>query len=138
MEPGEEQPEAMKKLAGTWYMNGGGEFMPDVMTFAEDGTYTTSEADILHDLDGNPIERENIGGTWKVIACRPGWSLFWDNPEYALLLVGENGTADMYGLSFDEEGFGLSIEEGSCGFSPTPPEWYQEQKPDEDEYDTHG
>ena len=138
MEPGEEQPEAMKKLAGTWYMNGGGEFMPDVMTFAEDGTYTTSEADILHDLDGNPIERENIGGTWKVIACRPGWSLFWDNPEYALLLVGENGTAYMYGLSFDEEGFGLSIGEGSCGFSPTPPEWYQEHKPGEDEYDTHG
>ena len=73
MDPREEQPEIMKKLAGTWYMNGGGEFMPDVMTFAEDGTYTTSEADILHDLEGNPIERENIGGTWKVIACRPRW-----------------------------------------------------------------
>ena len=138
MDPGEEQPEVMKKLAGTWYMNGGGEFMPDVMTFAEDGTYTTNTEEWVHDLNGDTLDGRIAGGTWKVINYRARWNLFWDQPDYALLIMGENGTAGMYGLSFDDEGFGLSLGEGSCGFSSTPPEWYQEQKLGEDEYDTHG
>lgn len=138
MDPGEEKPEIMKKLVGTWYMNGGGEFMPDVMTFAEDGTYTTNTEEWVHDLKGETLDGHIVGGTWKVINYRTRWNLFWDQPDYALLVMEDNGTAGMYGLSFEEEGFGLTLGEGSCGFSATPPEWYQEQELGEDEYDTHG
>ena len=122
MDPGEEQPEVMKKLIGTWSFDAGGSFGPDVISFAEDGTFTSNLVDRVHDLKGKELDSYNISGTWKVIAYRPRWNLFWDEPGYALLCVGNHGRVSLNGLSFDGEGFGLTGGEGGGGYVPADPE----------------
>ena len=121
MDMGEEQPEIMKKLVGTWSFDAGGSFGPDVISYAEDGTYTSNLVDQVHDLNGKELDSYNISGTWKVITYRPQWNLFWDEPEYALLCVGDHGGASLNGLSFDGEGYGVTGGEGGGGYVPADP-----------------
>ena len=111
----------MKKLVGTWSFDAGGSFGPDVISYAEDGTYTSNLVDQVHDLNGKELDSYNISGTWKVITYRPQWNLFWDEPEYALLCVGDHGGASLNGLSFDGEGYGVTGGEGGGGYVPADP-----------------
>lgn len=139
MDPGEELPEAAERLAGTWAFEAGGSFGPDVIAFAEDGTYTSNLVEQVHDPDGNLADSAVSGGTWKVIACKPMWNLFWNEPEYALLCVGDNGGASLCGLSFDGEGFGLTGGEGGAGYIPADPARLEElEVPGEDGPEANG
>ena len=122
MDEGEALPEVMERLVGIWSYDAGGSFGPDVISFADDGTFTSNLADWSLDVDGNILSSSPIGGTWKVIPYSVQKNLFWDNPQYALVLQYDNGAFSVNGLSFDEEGFGLTGGEGGGGYIPAGPE----------------
>ena len=122
MDEGEALPEVMKRLAGTWSYYAGGSFGPDVISFAEDGTFTSSTVDWSLDEEGQIVTSPRIGGTWKVIPYSAQKNLFWNGSEYALVLLYDNGAASVCGLSFDGDGFGLTGGEGGGGYIPASPE----------------
>lgn len=93
------QKDAIQKLVGSWTFNAGGSMADDHLTFREDGTF-------------------NEGGTWYVTAYDPQMNLYWDNPRYELTLLYKDGRVIVRGLSFDENGFGLTYWEGGGGYVP--------------------
>ena len=58
-------------------------------------------------------------GTWSVSRYNPFRGLYWDDPEYELTLIHEDGTVNVKGLSIDENGFSLTNFEGSGGYVRT-------------------
>ncbi len=119
---GEAQPEVMKQLAGTWSYDAGGSFGPDVIAFAEDGTFRSSSVDWSLYEEGSSLPVPRLGGTWKVIPYSQQKNLFWDGCEYALVMYYDNGLVSVCGLSFDTNGFSLTGGEGGGGYVPADPD----------------
>ena len=118
---GEIQPDAMDQLVGCWYFWAGGSMSLDYLQFNADGTFE------------NPAWPAQ-GGTYTVTAYDPAQGKYWDNPDYELTLIYDDGGVTMCGLSFYEtevdrydaetdaviwemrDGFSLTNREGSGGY----------------------
>ena len=108
------QPDAMARLEGAWQFYAGGNQAQDRLIFYPDGTYQgmyITEDDPKWDIDT---------GTYIVTAYNPACKLYCDNPPYEIMLMDEDGTVNIKGLSFGEyegaETFSLTFWEGGGGY----------------------
>lgn len=88
-------------LLGEWTCTGGGEFFGPECAFYADGTF-----------------RESCGvtGAYTVVRYDSSEGCFWDNPPARILLWGDDGYFQTYGLTADASDLSLTTEEGGCGF----------------------
>jgi hypothetical protein len=113
----------MKRLAGNWYIYSGGSMHADYLVFHENGTCIGTQynwdaipADgVVIQLEADMIASQ-MSGTWSVSDYDPSQKLFWNDPPYMITFANNDGTFERYGLSFHENGFGLSNFEGGGGF----------------------
>lgn len=108
------QPDAMARLEGVWEFYAGGNQAQDRLIFYPDGTYQGITN--LGDDDGEWVDT----GAWTVTAYDPACNLYWNSPEYEITLVDDDGTVNVKGLSFGEDGgeetFSLTYWEGGGGY----------------------
>lgn len=104
----------MHQLAGHWEFAAGGLSVGDYVTLHEDGTFETYMfAD--DDFDSYLPDRT---GSWSITPYSPGLGLYWDDPEYEITFLFDDGGARVHGLTPHEDGNGFSITfwEGGGGY----------------------
>lgn len=109
--PAEPQADAMRLMLGPWVFTAGGNMADDELIFREDGTFTAYYLDM--ETETRLSERR---GTWTVTRYEPDWKLYWSNPPYELTLTYDSGEVTVRGLSFYDQGFSLSNNEGGGGY----------------------
>ncbi|MBQ2953951.1 MAG: hypothetical protein IJE07_10445 [Clostridia bacterium] len=87
---GEPVAEVMARLVGCWEFWAGGSMSLDYLRFYPDGTFC------------NPAWPAQ-GGTYTVTAYDAAQGKYWDNPDYELTLLYDDGAVTMRGLSFGAE-----------------------------------
>ena len=107
--PRKEQSGIMKEIAGEWYAESGGTMAGDLLTLNADGTFASGMA------GGPDDEAETLEGTWYVTKYDPAECLYWDEPEWQITLLYQNGSAQVYGMSFT--GTHLNLTGGESGGS---------------------
>jgi hypothetical protein len=107
----ERQTGVMKSMVGEWAFYAGGNMAEDVLVLNAEGTYTGRHVD----LNTGEITGETHG-IWYVTKNNPNWNLYWNDPEYELYLIRDDGTANVKGLVLNAEGFSLTNEEGGGGY----------------------
>lgn len=121
------QKDIMAKAAGVWYAEGAGSAAGDLLTLDADGTFASGMA-------GGPDEEpETLEGTWYVTKYDAAEGIYWDEPEYRITLLYENGYRAIYGMTLTETPR-LSLTDGLGGGIYAPYDEY-EGYDESDEYD---
>ena len=118
----EKQPDAMNRLVGSWQLYAGGSMADDYLVFSSDGTFTAGTWDWELDTPEREENAAEVSGTWYVTKYNPFMNLYWNDPPCQLTLTYNSGRVTIRGLTFTEEGFGLTDEEGGGGYIPAPEE----------------
>jgi len=95
----------MELMAGEWWFEAGGLGIADELTLGADGRY-----------EGSSGEEYACSGSWKVLAYNAASGLYWNDPAYEIIFCGDDGTAHVYGLSFEGDTFSLTDWEGGGGY----------------------
>ena len=118
-------PEVMDQLVGCWIFDAGGNMADDYLVFSKDGTFTAGLRNWDLDTPERISDAMETSGTWYVTAYNPFMNLYWNQPPYQLTLIYNNGRVTIKGLSFNEEGFSLTSDEGGGGYIPATEEEVQ-------------
>ncbi len=129
------QTDIMKNLSGCWFYYAGGGFAPDCINFYQDGHYLAKNVeenvfdDVLDkinnkqhiDFEDIPFYNNVIWGNWSIVPHNTFENLYWNKPEYAIILRNGNGGISIYGFSMeDEDHFDLTNWEGGGGYVRMP------------------
>ena len=118
-------PEVMDQLIGCWIFDAGGNMADDYLVFSKDGTFTAGIRNWDLDTPERISDAMETSGTWYVTTYNPFMNLYWNQPPYQLTLIYNNGRVTIKGLSFSEEGFSLTSDEGGGGYIPATEEQVQ-------------
>lgn len=113
------EPEAtvMEQLVGSWYFAAGGISVGDVLRLNADCTYACYSDNADHLPSGEP----EATGSWYVMRHNPASNLYWNEPDYEIIFLNDDGTARVEGLSLGENAFSLTNWEGGGGYQRVAP-----------------
>ena len=132
LKPMEEAPrqDVMEQLAGFWYFYAGGNQAEDYIQLNPDGTFTAAMFDWTQSDSAAAWRADGMSdpvhGAWYVTDYNAFENLYWDRPPYELIMIHEDGSVNIKGLSLDEYGFGLTYWEGGGGYCPVGEDPYGE------------
>ena len=127
------QGNIMQGLSGCWFFYSGGTLAPDCLKFYPDGHFDAMNLEesvfnnLLSKIEGKQhINFDNIPhgklimGNWSAVEHNPFENLYWNSPNYAIILLYDNGGTAI-GFSMDDENhFNLTSWEGGDGYIRMP------------------
>ena len=102
----------MAKAAGVWYAVGAGSAAGDLLTLDAGGTFASGSS-------GSPDdEPETLQGTWYVTKYDTAEGIYWDDPEYRITFLYDNGHREIYGMTLTETHLSLTTGLGGGIYEP--------------------
>lgn len=102
----------MAQLVGSWWFYAGGVSVGDILQLNADCTYAVYGYAEDHLPHGEP----EAAGQWYVMPHNPASGMYWNEPDYEIFFLSDDGTARIEGLSFEKDAFSLTNWEGGGGY----------------------
>ncbi len=113
IDPNERQlrQDVMEAAAGCWHFEAGGSLAHDSLLLGADGSYLGNTG-----MDNFAETGDSVHGTWYVTDYNPARNLYWNEPEYEITILLEDGSASVHGFNVTEDTLSLSYWEGGGGY----------------------
>lgn len=108
--------DVMESMSGYWAYTAGGSMFYDSVMLYKDGSFAAW-------LGYQAMEDtyELIRGQWSVTDYNAASNLYWNDPPYEITFTDSNGKQTIKGLTYAEDSFSLTNDEGSGGYERREP-----------------
>lgn len=108
--------DVMEAAAGCWNFEAGGSLAHDSLVLEADGSYLGNSG--MYNFTENAA---SVHGTWYVTDYNPARNLYWNEPEYEITILFEDGSATVLGLTLSDNSLSLTYWEGGGGYERCQP-----------------